>query len=128
MTKPLMLWMLGDAKPFMASLEKAGLDDRFDVAVVPSSKKPDADQLARAEILLTFNVPPGMVGEMPKLKWVQSMSVGVDHWLERPDLTPAHVLTAARGQEARDLNVAEVLMKPVRLEQVLGVAGRLTAK
>ena len=41
---------------------------------------------------------------------------------------PRVVLTAARGQEARDLNVAEVLMKPVRLEQVLGVAGRLTAK
>lgn len=41
---------------------------------------------------------------------------------------PRVVLTAARGQKARDLNVAEVLMKPVRLEQVLGVAGRLTAK
>jgi CheY-like chemotaxis protein len=41
---------------------------------------------------------------------------------------PRVVLTAARGQKARELNVAEVLMKPVRLEQVLGVAGRLTAK
>jgi CheY-like chemotaxis protein len=41
---------------------------------------------------------------------------------------PRVVLTAARGQKARDLNVAEVLMKPVRLEQVLGVAERLTAR
>jgi CheY-like chemotaxis protein len=41
---------------------------------------------------------------------------------------PRVVLTAARGQRARDLNVAEVLMKPVRLEQVLGVAERLTAR
>ena len=41
---------------------------------------------------------------------------------------PRVVLTAARGQRARDLNVAEVLMKPVRLEQVLGVAERLTTK
>jgi chemosensory pili system protein ChpA (sensor histidine kinase/response regulator) len=41
---------------------------------------------------------------------------------------PRVVLTSARGQRARDLDVAEVLMKPVRLEQVLGVAGRLTAE
>jgi len=41
---------------------------------------------------------------------------------------PRVVLTAARGQKARDLNVAEVLMKPVRLEQVLGLAERLTAR
>jgi len=96
-TKPLMLLMLGDAKPFAASLEQADLAGKFEIAVVPPSKKPDAGQLARAEILLSFNAPPGMIGEMPKLKWVQSMSVGVDHWLERQDLTSAHVLTAARG-------------------------------
>jgi len=41
---------------------------------------------------------------------------------------PCVVLTAARGQKARDLNVAEVLTKPVRLEQVLGLAERLTAR
>ena len=41
---------------------------------------------------------------------------------------PRVVLTAARGQKARDLNATEVLMKPVRLEQVLGVAERLTAR
>ena len=41
---------------------------------------------------------------------------------------PRVVLTAARGQKARELNVAEVLMKPVRLEQVLGLAERLTAR
>jgi CheY-like chemotaxis protein len=41
---------------------------------------------------------------------------------------PRVVLTAARGQKARDLNATELLMKPVRLEQVLGVAERLTAR
>ena len=96
-TKPLMLLMLGDAKPFTASLDEAGLAAKFEIDVVPPSKKPDVGQLANAEILLSFNAPPGMLGEMPNLQWVQSMSVGVDHWLERTDLTPAHVLTAARG-------------------------------
>jgi CheY-like chemotaxis protein len=47
-----------------------------------------------------------------------------------PDLStiPRVALTAARGQKAHELNVTEVLMKPVRLEQVLGVAERLTAR
>lgn len=40
---------------------------------------------------------------------------------------PLVVLTAARNQRARDLRVAEVLTKPVQLQQVLGVLKRLTA-
>lgn len=95
--RSLMLLAVSDAKPFTQSLEAAGLAGKFDIAVVPTGKKPDARQLADAEILLSFNAPPGMLAEMPKLKWVQSMSVGVDHWLERKDLDRAHVLTAARG-------------------------------
>jgi two-component system, chemotaxis family, chemotaxis protein CheY len=39
---------------------------------------------------------------------------------------PLVVLTAARGQRARDLRVAEVLTKPVQLQQVLGALERLT--
>lgn len=44
------------------------------------------------------------------------------------DRIPRVVLTAARGQKARDLKATEVLTKPVRLEQVLGLAKRLTAR
>lgn len=40
---------------------------------------------------------------------------------------PLVVLTAARNQRARDLRVAEVLTKPVQLQQVLGVLKRLTS-
>jgi CheY-like chemotaxis protein len=40
---------------------------------------------------------------------------------------PLVVLTAARDQRARALRVAEVLTKPVQLNQVLGVLERLTA-
>jgi CheY-like chemotaxis protein len=39
---------------------------------------------------------------------------------------PLVVLTAARDQRARDLRVAEVLTKPVQLQQVLGALERLT--
>jgi phosphoglycerate dehydrogenase-like enzyme len=92
-----MLLMIANAKPYQDSLAAAGLAERFEIAVVPPDKKPDARQMAEAEVILAFHVPPGMLGEMPKLKWVQSMSVGVDHWLERNDLKASHALTAARG-------------------------------
>lgn len=39
---------------------------------------------------------------------------------------PLVVLTAVRDQRARELHVAEVLTKPVQLQQVLGALERLT--
>lgn len=52
----------------------------------------------------------------------------LDALLEDPGLSriPLVVLTAARDQRARDLRVAEVLTKPVQLQQVLGALERLT--
>ena len=95
--KPLMLLMLPDTKVFREGLEKADIAADFEIADVAPGTTPDADKLARAEIVLAFAAPPGMLAEMPKLKWVQSMSVGVDQWLARKDLKTAHTLTAARG-------------------------------
>lgn len=52
----------------------------------------------------------------------------LDALLKDPRLShiPLVVLTAARDQRARDLRVAEVLTKPVQLQQVLGALERLT--
>lgn len=95
--KPLMLLLYGNTKPYVESLTGAGLGDRYDIVALPPDKTPDADHLQNAEVLMAINVAPGTIGQMPKLKWVQSVTVGVDHWLERKDLTPRHLLTAARG-------------------------------
>lgn len=89
--------MVPDTKAFRAALEKSGFMDRLDVVDVAPGSKPDATVLNRVEILLAQAAAPGLLGEMPKLKWVQAMTVGVDNWLARKDLTPAHSLTAARG-------------------------------
>lgn len=89
--------MVPDTKAFRAALEASGLMDRLDVTDVAPGTKPDAGVLARSEILLAQAAAPGLLAEMPKLKWVQAMTVGVDNWLARKDLTPAHALTAARG-------------------------------
>ena len=95
--KPLMLLLYGNTKPYEASLAASGLADQFEIAAIAPDKGPSPDQLAEAEVLLAMSAPDGLIGRMPKLKWVQSLTVGVDHWLERKDLTPKHVLTAARG-------------------------------
>ncbi|MFM9849506.1 MAG: D-2-hydroxyacid dehydrogenase [Hyphomicrobiaceae bacterium] len=95
--KPLMLLLYGNTKPYVESLAAAGLGERYDIVALPPDKTPDANHLQNAEVLMAINAAPGMIGEMPKLKWVQSVTVGVDHWLDRKDLTPRHLLTAARG-------------------------------
>lgn len=95
--KPTMLLMLPDTKAFRAGLGAAGLADRFDIIDAAPGSKPDAAVLARTEIALAMAMPPGMLTEMPKLKWLQSMSVGVDQWLARKDMSSALDLTAARG-------------------------------
>ncbi len=94
---PLMLLWVGDPKPFRDSLAAAGLADRFEIAHVAPGDKATPDQLARAEVLLSFGVPPGTLGEMGQLKFLQSMTAGVDNWLSRKDLRPDLPLSAARG-------------------------------
>lgn len=95
--KPLMLLMVPDSKAFRAELERTGLAERLDVVDAPPGTTPDAAALARAEIVLAQAAPPGLFASMPRLAWVQAMTVGVDQWLSRKDLTAAHTLTAARG-------------------------------
>jgi phosphoglycerate dehydrogenase-like enzyme len=48
-------------------------------------------------VLLAFGLPPGILGEMGRLKMIQSMTAGVDGWLARKDLAPGLPLSAARG-------------------------------
>ncbi len=117
MSKPLMLVMLPDSKVFRDGLEKAGIASRFEIADVAPGTKPTAGQLARAEVLLAFAAPPGLLAEMPKLKWLQSMTAGVDQWLARKDLKPTHVLTAARGTHL-----------PQMPENILGALFHITKK
>ncbi len=95
--KPLMLLWVTDPKAFRDGLEAAGLADRFEIAHVAPGAKASPQQLANAEVLLSFGVPPGTLADMPRLRWLQSMTAGVDNWLARRDLKPDLPLTAARG-------------------------------
>ncbi|MGW8271423.1 MAG: D-2-hydroxyacid dehydrogenase, partial [Burkholderiales bacterium] len=59
--------------------------------------KPSAEQLARTEALMAYGVPPGVLPSMPKLRWVQAMTAGVEGWVALPDFPQQVTLTCARG-------------------------------
>jgi phosphoglycerate dehydrogenase-like enzyme len=91
-----LLWTDSTAA-YLDAIAAAGLADRVAVESVPRQAKPSAEQLARTEALMAGGVPPGLLPAMPRLRWAQAMSAGVEQWLSLPDLPPALTLTCARG-------------------------------
>ena len=95
MTRAL-LW-LKNPEPYRLAVERAGLSGRVMVDAARVGERPTPEALAAAEVLMAVSVPAGVLAQMPRLRWVQSGSVGVDHWLARPDLRLEVQLTCARG-------------------------------
>ena len=61
---------------------------------------------------MAYVVPPGVLPAMPKLRWVQAMTAGVEHWLAMPDLPQGLTLTCARGthRESMPENIIGALL------------------
>ena len=97
MTKPLLLLWTDGAEPYAHAIAAAGLSDRLRVEIVPRAATPDETLLAEAEALLSWGPPPGLLDRMPKLRFVQALTAGVEHWLGRPDLRDDLALACARG-------------------------------
>jgi len=53
--------------------------------------------MAHTEALMAYDAPPGLLSAMPKLRWVQAMTAGVEQWLALRDLPANLALTCARG-------------------------------
>ncbi|MBI3376299.1 MAG: D-2-hydroxyacid dehydrogenase [Betaproteobacteria bacterium] len=91
-----LLWTDSTAA-YLDAIEAAGLAERVVVDTLPRKEKPSADQMARTEALMAGGVPPGLLPAMPKLRWAQAMSAGVEGWFALPDLPANLTLTCARG-------------------------------
>ena len=91
-----LLWT-DNAAAYLDAIKAAGLADRVAVETLPRKEKPSAEQLARTEALMAYVVPPGLLPAMPKLRWAQAMTAGVEGWLALPDLPAGLTLTCARG-------------------------------
>lgn len=61
---------------------------------------------------MAYAVPPGVLGAMPKLRWAQAMTAGVEGWIALPDLPPSLLLTCARGthEESMPENIVGALL------------------
>jgi phosphoglycerate dehydrogenase-like enzyme len=97
-TKPthVLLWTDSTAA-YIDAVKAAGLAERVEITTLPRKEQPSAEQLARTEALMAAHVPPGLLPRMPKLRWAQAMTAGVEGWLALPDLPAALTLTCARG-------------------------------
>ena len=93
---PVLLWTDNTAA-YLEAIKAAGLADRVAVETLPRKEKPSAEQMARAEALMAYACPPGVLSAMPKLRWIQAMTAGVEGWLALADLPPRAALTCARG-------------------------------
>ena len=91
-----LLW-LDEAEVYSRALERAGWADHLDIQELKVKQQPSAEQLARTEVMLVRQIPPGLLAQLPRLRWIQALTAGVDHWVSRPDLRASIALTCARG-------------------------------
>ncbi|MSO76544.1 MAG: D-2-hydroxyacid dehydrogenase [Alphaproteobacteria bacterium] len=95
--RPRLLLWTDQTAAYIDAIEAAGLADRVAIDSLARKEKPSPDQLAQTEALMAVGVPPGLLPAMPKLRWAQAMTAGVEGWLALPDLPPHLTLTCARG-------------------------------
>ena len=86
------------------ALAAASFGDRVIVESLPRTDMPTQAQRADVQVLIGMGAPAGILSQMTGLRWIQSMTAGVDGWLALPDL-PAHVtLTCARGTHRQSMH------------------------
>ncbi len=98
MTEPahILLWT-DKPEAYLEAAEAAGLSGRVAIDTLARKDRPSPEQLARTEALMAVGAPAGVLSAMPKLRWIQSMTAGVEGWLAVPDLPTGVTLTCARG-------------------------------
>ncbi len=64
--------------------------------------------LARAEVIYGFAPPQNVIARAPKLKWIQTMIAGVDHFLDADIVQSPVIVTTASGIHGQ---VAEVTLE-----------------
>ena len=106
-----LLWTDSTAA-YLEAIKAAGLAERVAVETLPRKDKPTAEQMARTEALMAYGAPPGLLPAMPKLRWAQAMTAGVEQWLSLKDLPPNLALTCARGthEESMPENIIGALL------------------
>ena len=69
---------------YVSAVERAGLSHRVALETLGRKELPSEDQRAEAVAMLGWGVPEGVLPTMPKLRWAQSLTAGVEGWLGLP--------------------------------------------
>src|SRR4051812_32161010 len=96
MSKPVCVIRLNDAKIYEQALSRAGLADKFELHTFKLDEKIPDDLAERADVLVGWR-PGSYLRRMPRLRWIQAMTAGVESWLESADLDSKITLCCARG-------------------------------
>jgi len=91
-----LLW-LNEPGPYEDAAAQAGLTDRVELHALRMDELPSPELMARCEALLAWRAGPGVLSRMPRLRWIQAQTGGVEGWLALPDLPAGIALTCARG-------------------------------
>ena len=92
----LLLWT-DSPGPYVDAIANAGLARRVAVETLARKDQPSAAQLENTDAMLAAAVAPGLLPQMPKLRWVQALTAGVEGCLALPDLPSGLTLSCARG-------------------------------
>jgi phosphoglycerate dehydrogenase-like enzyme len=96
MPSRILLWTDTPAA-YLDAIAAADLSSRVIVEVMSRKDTPTQAQRSDTEAMLAWGAPAGLLPNMPKLRWVQALTAGVEGWLALPDLPRGLMLTCARG-------------------------------
>ena len=96
MSKPVCVVWMNEAKVYEQALARAGLAEQLEVHSFALDQSIPDELAARTDALLGWR-PGDALKRMPRLRWIQAMTAGVEAWLESPDLRDDVSLCCARG-------------------------------
>jgi phosphoglycerate dehydrogenase-like enzyme len=96
MSKRVCVIRVNEPHIYEQALKHAGLSDRLEVHGLKLDQPIPDDVAERAEILVGWQ-PGSYLRRMPRLRWIQTLTAGVDSWLENSDVRGEVTLTCARG-------------------------------
>ena len=97
MSKPVCIAWVNEPHVYHEALARAGLADQVEFHGVNREQSIPGELAARGEMLVSWRPSPGLIAGMPRLRWIQSTTAGMEQWLAAPDLRESIVLTCARG-------------------------------
>jgi phosphoglycerate dehydrogenase-like enzyme len=96
MSKGVCVVYVNEPNIYEQALTRAGLSDRLEVHSFALDQPIPDDVAERTEILVGWK-PGSYLKRMPRLRWIQALTAGVESWLESADLRSDVTLTCARG-------------------------------